>query len=216
MADEVREWKDAIGRDDRREAMRAQKEETVTPSLPTYNYDQAHQLLFRYSDSYTRLKMLLRFSHAMPDGDEWLRLLGENWPSCDNISEHMVDLRVLIPQNGPCLQMMDEDEKRRWNELPEIVTIYRGCGIRNINGISWTLDRAIAESFPTLNRYKVPDPYLITATVNKNDIVADKLGRQEAEVITFRANVVTLEELKIKKVSAALSKVKERGQRGMS
>jgi hypothetical protein len=94
----------------------------------------------------------------------------------------------------PCLQMMDEDEQRRWKELPEIVTIYRGCGAHNIHGVSWTLDRAVAGEFPTLNRYKVEDPVLVTAMVSKHGIVAVKLDRQE-EVITFRSRIVKIEKL---------------------
>jgi hypothetical protein len=164
-------------------------------SFPSYTYDQAYKHLFRYSDSFSRLGMILGYVLLMADTDEWLRLLGENWSCCDNISEHIDDLRVLIPQNGPCLQMMDEDEQRRWKELPEIVTIYRGCGARNIHGICWTLDRAVAGEFPTLNRYKVEDPLLVTATVSKRDIVALKLGREEEEVITFRPRIVRIEKL---------------------
>jgi hypothetical protein len=50
-----------------------------------------------------------------------------------------------------------------------------------------------------LNRYKVHDPLLVTATVSKHDIVAVKLGREEEEVITFRPRIMKIEKLSRKK-----------------
>jgi hypothetical protein len=39
----------------------------------------------------------------------------------------------------------------------------------------------------------VPDPVLMTATVQKQDVLAIKLDRQEEEVITFKARRVAKE-----------------------
>jgi hypothetical protein len=49
------------------------------------------------------------------------------------------------------------------------------------------LDRAVAERFPNLMRYKFGgDAVLVTAEVRKRDVLAIKLGREESEAIVLR------------------------------
>src|SRR3546814_13249726 len=64
--------------------------------------------------------------------------------------------------------MMDAAERALYDEFPEEVVIYRGCYALNKWGLSWTTDRAIAERFPTLHRYRQDgQPLLVTARVRK-------------------------------------------------
>lgn len=55
----------------------------------------------------------------------------------------------------------------------------------NQDGLSWTLNREIAISFPFLNRYRTDQPMLLTATVSRDRIAALKLDRDEQEVIVI-------------------------------
>jgi hypothetical protein len=84
--------------------------------------------------------------------------------------------------------MMTYEERDQLEALPDVVTIYRGCYQNNKHGLSWSLSKEIAEKFPLLNRYWRPteQPYLVTAKVNKDDIIALKNDRGESEVITYR------------------------------
>jgi hypothetical protein len=75
------------------------------------------------------------------------------------------------------------------------VTVYHGCGVHNVDGVCWSLDRAVAERFPTLNRYRVDEPLLVTAQVDRNDVLAVKLNRYEMEIITFRPQISKVEKL---------------------
>ena len=83
--------------------------------------------------------------------------------------------------------------------LPEIVTVYRGADFqRNVVGLSWSLDRSMARQFPTsFNRYRALEPVLITAKVQRSQIIAYKQERGESEIITKDVDVVAIESLRI-------------------
>jgi hypothetical protein len=160
----------------------------------SYTYDEAREAL-RYSDSYTRMGLIMDLLLSMDETD-WLRLLGENWCCCDNIAEFQNALELVLPPHGPVAEMMTAAELHSWHELPEAVTVYRGCGAHNIKGICWSLDRGVAEKFPGLNRYQVAKPLLATATVHREDILAFKQDRDEAEIISFRPRIQKVQKLK--------------------
>jgi hypothetical protein len=86
--------------------------------------------------------------------------------------------------------MMSPEENAAYDALPDKVIVYRGCGKTNMMGMSWSLDREIANRFPHTQRYKVCEPLLITATVPKSRVLAVKLDRAENEVLTFSAKLV--------------------------
>jgi hypothetical protein len=75
------------------------------------------------------------------------------------------------------------------------VTVYRGCSARYMRGVSWTLDQQVARKFPFLDWYRVSDPVLVTATVRKEHVLAVFLGREEQEIVTFKARRVSVERL---------------------
>lgn len=150
-------------------------------------YEEADKSLLHYG-SYEKMGAILELIRSAPiDFGTWLRILGENWSDCDNISTYQNPLKCLLPKRGPVVEMMTKKELAAYEALPEIVTIYRGSGKKNKNGPSWSLDKNVASKFPFLNRYKVDDPMLLTATVDKRLILAVKLDRNESEVITFNA-----------------------------
>jgi hypothetical protein len=78
---------------------------------------------------------------------------------------------------------MTIEERNAFEELPEQITIYRGCGPRNKSGMSWSLSRDIAVRFPFSMRYGTDQPMLLTATIRKNRAAALKLERNEQEII---------------------------------
>lgn len=151
-------------------------------------YEEINERLV-FCGSYEKMGAILDLlrSGVPIDYKTWLRIVGENWSGCDNIFAYHKLLKCFLPKEGPVVEMMTADELAAYEALPDTVTIYRGCGKKNKNGASWTLDKNIASKFPFLNRYRVPDPILVTATVDKCHILAVKLGRNESEVITFNA-----------------------------
>lgn len=153
-------------------------------------FDEAQEIL-RCENSYSRLGVILDLGLAgAMEWDDWLRLLGEWWSCCDNISEHIDLLKVLLLDTpSPLYPLMTEEELAAYSALPEEVTVYRGCSATGKHGVSWSLSREVATRFPLLMRYRAQTPMLYTATVHKSKIVAIKLDRNEQEVITFDAKI---------------------------
>jgi len=125
---------------------------------------------------------------------DWYQLLGEYWSMCDNISRHKGELEYYLEwafddcesrsRRALLNRMMTARERAIWRGLPDNVTVYRGCYEINRDGLSWSLDRSIAEKFPTLNRYRREGeaPLLLIGVVDKSRIVL-KNDRKETEVI---------------------------------
>jgi hypothetical protein len=147
--------------------------------------EDALEHVYRYFDSYSRMDEVLTFKSRLNRVD-WLRLLGEVWSDIDNTSMYYNRLRSILKTTGPIRELMTPDENAAYDALPETVTVYRGCGRVNMMGMSWSLDRETANSFP----HKVEEPLLVTATVPKSRVLAVKLDRGEHEVLTFSAKLV--------------------------
>ena len=119
--------------------------------------------------------------------DFW-SILGNYWEICDNVSANIPRLQHLLIKRGcPIREAMTADEYTQYLALPTEVTVWRGCYRRNVDGVSWSLDRNLAAGFPFLSRYRKWDepPLLIEGTVPKENIAFVKLVRDEQEVVTF-------------------------------
>lgn len=157
--------------------------------------DDARRAL-RFCDSYSRMETLVELGFMMADAD-WHAVLGEEWSLCDNIGGYRLMLRKMLPAEGPVIGMMTPDERAAYDALPERLTVYRGCGASNMLGASWSLSREVAARFPTLNRYRQASPLLVTARVPRRRVLAVKLDRSEAEIITFAARRVSVEPIEV-------------------
>jgi len=86
---------------------------------------------------------------------------------------------------------MDDEENRKYKEMPDIIRIYRGChkdeaDLENGNffGLSWTYNREIAEFFAFRDRtHPEEDGRVFSVEIPKEYIYALILGRDEDEVI---------------------------------
>ena len=168
------------------QAERDRRDEALLNALSgNPSIDYLDGLLMR-EDSYSRLSVLLEMG-AYIYQHEFITLLGNWWNSCDNISEYADELRDDLCGYGIADArplMMGENEQKAFAQLPDVVTVYRGCYAGNKWGMSWSLDKEVAERFPFLNRYRQAGrPLLVKARIQKQDIVALKLDRNEAEVI---------------------------------
>jgi len=77
--------------------------------------------------------------------------------------------------------LMDYDELNYFNNLPEKIVIYRG-GVSK-RGISWTLNKDIAEWFANRFRAINKGGQLFEKKVYKNDCIAYFNDREEEEII---------------------------------
>lgn len=153
------------------------------------------QSKFDLTNSFNRMDMMLLLRRHMRVADWWC-LLGEHWSSCDRISSHKERLRrYLSTARRPHLDaMMTDDELGAMESMPDAITVYRGCYAANIDGLSWTTSKDVAERFPTLNRYRRPGqrPLLIEGAAMARRAVL-KLGRQEHEVISPSVRIVSVQ-----------------------
>ena len=138
--------------------------------------------------SYNRLEELIKM---LPDPllspKDFFHLMFEIWPSCDDtflynatIHRELLDNRALEPAHS----YKDEATSAFYASIPEHFTAYRGCTRLRAKGISWTLDRKVAEGFARGYRcYTVPDPVIASVTASKDEILLAIADRQESEVL---------------------------------
>lgn len=154
----------------------------------------------KFCNSYSRIPDLIALSDDMAAAD-WLVLLGEEWSGCDNIGEHIAwdaddgepslwDTHFADLWDCPELRqhLMNEAERAAFAKLPDEFEIWRGCYAINRDGLSWTLDRNVAERFPLLNRYRRDgeQALLVKARIRKSECIALKLDRGEHEIVALR------------------------------
>lgn len=161
----------------------------------------------RFANSYSRARILLEhcplFRTGRVVGIEWFYLLGENWSSCDNIGEFRDIFKTIFLKASPrqLQAMMNEDERKAWCELPEKIEAFRGCEENDNTGLSFSLSKDIASTFPFLNRYFAEKPSLITAIIPRERAVL-KLDRNEAEIISSNFTITRREPLEAQSVPA--------------
>ena len=148
--------------------------------------------LFVYERPY-RLDAFMDICDRMEDEEFW-KIAGWLWTDTENQWQNVSTWNYIKWQanegedyrpKSECF--MDEDERKFLDSLPESgITIYRGCfvGINDFEGLSWTLDKEVAEQFA--NRGKREDDWestILEKTIDKKDIFAVKLSRKEMEII---------------------------------
>lgn len=153
---------------------------------------KAYDWILCHCGSHERMDAVMHLQNQMAIGEmalsSWLVLLGKVWTGCDNIGLYRSDLVEVLKEwhEAPTTtlpKLMSRKEKAAFDALPDQVTIYRGCGPRNRDGLSWSISREVAMKFPFTNRYETEEPILLTATVSKCRIAALKLDRNEQEAI---------------------------------
>ena len=115
----------------------------------------------------------------------WPIFLGA-WPVCDKAYGWNYRLVEKFRRVGSCPpEMLDDDSKEFYDDLPNKIEVYRGASRSRIDGaISWTTDRKIAERFARGHRgIAVPDPVIATGIIRKAQIFAAINDRQENEVL---------------------------------
>ena len=125
----------------------------------------------------------------MDPGDygDWLRVLGLQSSGCENIRDHVKEVRRVLDTSGPLLQIMVPEALTAYSALPDQILVYRGCSAGQFTGLSWSLDRDCAQIFATFPKYAVADPVLVTAVTRKRDVLALILEREEQDIVTFKA-----------------------------
>jgi len=114
-----------------------------------------------------------------PTKEDYWKLISWLWQDTESVYENLDTWIELLTQmfDDPQL-MMNDKEKKVYNNLPETVTIYRG-GIDD-KGLSWSLSKETAEWFA--NRFD-KGYQVFTKDISKSQILAYLDGRNEKEII---------------------------------
>lgn len=114
-----------------------------------------------------------------PSKKEYWEVIANVWTDTENVYEnHLAWEQLLFLEFSDSHLMMDEEDTKFFNELPNTITIYRG-GVDD-NGYSWTLDKEKAEWFASRFNF---DYEVFEKTINKSDAIAYLSDRNESEII---------------------------------
>jgi hypothetical protein len=146
-----------------------------------------------------RFIMNLALRDELPP-EKWWSLLGSEWWSCDNIGQYEGWLKRRFRENPILrLKMMNRRDRAVYDSLPRNLTVYRGCFPQHRRGMSWSLERKIAATFPAAT-IRVPSERLLSLmivcrmTIPKTECVY--LGdRHEQEIVlaTYPSKIINVE-----------------------
>jgi hypothetical protein len=123
-----------------------------------------------------------------------------HWPNCDDtwaVKDQLVrQLRNAAAGEVSAIPYYGDEQRAFFENLPQVVTIYRGCGRQRAAGISWTTDIKIAMGFARGHRQiGVSEPVIVTAEIDKNDIFAVFTERSESEIVCTPSRILKIEYL---------------------
>lgn len=180
------------------------------------------QTALSFLDSYNRPAFLVQL-HQLLDFDSWMKLFVDFWERCDGCSMYIAEFRTIFADKDiPYLMKtyFPTESYARWQELPEILLVYRGALESCQDGLSWSMDNKVALKFANqyLDMSKKGFSYLRATTqmnfkgmalldqkigerasvyaiyVDKNDCLLF-IGRSEEEVFVPRSYGDEIEDL---------------------
>lgn len=136
-----------------------------------------------------RLAAFQRLAIHLPDEDYWT-LLGEVWR--DNSArvhqQKRLWTKLLQTKRSKTHYFMNQEGRATLRNLGEVLTVYRGYSRKhqNKNGLSWTLDKKVAEAHSKAR--KGNKPAVVKRTVLKSEIFAYVPRSGNEEVILVPKN----------------------------
>ena len=114
------------------------------------NYEEASRKLIMCS-SFDRFQKFLEIKDQLNDKDYW-KVLSDAYIGSDNLFRFSDDIKeAFIEEREFRTKLMRRKDLKHFNDLPEVVTIYRGMTVEEFQsgnfGVSWTLSRKVAEFF---------------------------------------------------------------------
>lgn len=138
-----------------------------------------------------RLHFLVSIKDYLSD-DDFSELLASTWISVEKVD------KSLLPLFKKCNKekLMDKEELKAYQALPETIKIYRGVSEINkkrIKGLSWTTDYETAKWFASRYEGYSKSGTVYQATIEKKYVYAFFMCREESEVIIDPAKLQNFE-----------------------
>jgi hypothetical protein len=113
--------------------------------------------------------------------------LAKWWSSFDAIDQAALQVEMLRRRAAWSSNCMLKKDLWKYGALPDRFTVYRGQDMVGEVKILWTLDPTVAESFARGHRgVRHPDPIILMATTEKENVAFYQSTRKEAEVVLFQ------------------------------
>ena len=145
-----------------------------------------------YSSSFFKVRKFYELRSKFKSENYWETLL-EVYTTSDNNRFNQPQLKELFNSSEPGKEVLMTTEARELlSSLPEEVVIYRGMTVEEMQsgdfGISWTLDKKVAEKFigsywRNLDTNHIAERTVHSLKIKKTDIVCIETSRNEQEVI---------------------------------
>ncbi len=170
--------------------IRANQKKELEKFFKDNNVDFLNQILWSSSDDKMQ-KFIDYVDNFKKDKDYWEQLSAV-YQGMSNSYKLQEEIKQLFQAKRPEKEsLMTAEELKQLSKLPDNITIYRGMSIVEKNsgvyGISWSLDEKIAEkfaeAFPHNYDTKGLEMTVEKKTINKKDVVAYFIGRNESEII---------------------------------
>lgn len=124
----------------------------------------------------------------MMEAEAFWRSFHKQWSMFDRIPHEDFEELMIEHREEWRPEFMSAESAAAYAELPESFVAYRGQSADDPAGLSWTLNRAVAEGFARGHRLiPVNNPVVIEATISKAAVAGVFLGREESEIVIFSA-----------------------------
>jgi hypothetical protein len=139
--------------------------------------------------SHERVWECLTLMDEYPEPDACWSIMAVGWSACDCVSleANRELLRALKRhRHVSFVPFLGLESQEWWQSIPDNKPLrcYRGCAREKRYGLSWTLERSVAEDFARGHRgIPVPDPVIFTTLVRKRDVLFATNDRNEKEVL---------------------------------
>lgn len=199
------------------EAFKAQYVEDISAKGIKIPLSHAKSIL-KHSSSILRARYLVKFYNLLDESD-WFKTFFDNWTLVEFGDEVIAAMYDIFRDKDISYIMQsyaDPEVLAEWQQLPDMITVYRGCSENSKNGLSWSSDLEVAKFFAS-RRYdlfhgmsmkirmftSVVDPsekdfylnlkpetiYILVAQVKKEDALLF-LNRKENEIFTTNAKIL--------------------------
>jgi hypothetical protein len=134
-----------------------------------------------------RCEAFLSIADRLPDKDYWA-FAGAVWQDSENIWQNLKEWRSILRSQRPAREhFMSEEDRIALAEMADRLTVYRGIDRASYRGLSWTLDKSIAEFFAM--RFNGPSQRIVEGTVSKSRVIAYLSDRGEQEIVALPQHV---------------------------
>jgi hypothetical protein len=116
------------------------------------------------------------------------RALHAEWSGFDKIPHREFERAFKLAKDKWRKSYLPKPDLAFYDSLPDEIEVYRGADAHAeyAVGLSWTLDRTVAESFARGHRGIFnPNPVVLVADVSKRDVAGAYSERCESEIVLF-------------------------------